>query len=127
MSTEEELKWMTKRYSWRYIPFRYQAMVATVVSGFLYFKIFTAIFRSENGAGGACGSLLRPVTEDGDVNWFSFDLFARNDELNCSRYMQVRAWELVASFAALAICGLVMRRAIRREEGIPSKGWNEWK
>jgi hypothetical protein len=115
MSTEEELKWMTKRYSWRYIPFRYQAMVATVVSGFLYFNIFTAIFRSENGAGGACGSLLRPVTEDGDVNWFSFDLFARNDELNCSRYMQVRAWELVASFAALAICGLVMRRAIKRE------------
>jgi hypothetical protein len=35
--------------------------------------------------------------------------------LNCSRYMQVRAWELVASFAALAICGLVMRRAIKRE------------
>jgi hypothetical protein len=49
------------------------------------------------------------------VNWFSFDLFARNDDLNCSRYMQVRAWELVASFAALAICGLVMRRAIKRE------------
>jgi len=125
MSTEEELKWLTKRYSWRYIPFRYQSLVATITAAFLYFNVFTVLFRSENGAGGACGSVLRPVTEDGDVRWLTLSFFSRDDSLNCSRYMQVRLWELVATFAALAVCGLVLRRAIRREEGIaPKNGWS---
>jgi hypothetical protein len=32
MSTEEELKWMTKRYSWRYIPFRIRTAIASLMS-----------------------------------------------------------------------------------------------
>ena len=40
MSTEEEVKWLSKRYTWKYIPNRYQALVACIVSGFLYFNIF---------------------------------------------------------------------------------------
>ena len=115
MSQDEELKWMTKRYSWKYIPDRYQAMVATIVSALLYYNVFTVLFRSENGAGGACGSLVRPVTDDGDVKWFTFSIFSRDDNLNCSRFMQVRWWEFFATFGAIAICGLVLRRAIKRE------------
>ncbi len=134
MSNNDELKWMTERYSWRYIPFRYQALVASVTAAFLYFNIFTVLFRSENGAGGACGSLLRPVTEDGDVGWFTFSIFSRDDSLNCSRYMQVRWWEFFATFLALAICGLVLRRSIKREAsssidgsapGNTSPGWKD--
>jgi len=32
VSTEEELKWMTKRYSWRYIPFRIRTAIASLMS-----------------------------------------------------------------------------------------------
>ena len=85
MSTEEELKWMTKKYSWRYIPFRYQAMVAIIVSAFLYYNLF---------------------------EWF---LNFIESFLNLSR-TQERWLEFFGSFAALAICGLVMRRAIKRDD-----------
>ena len=116
MSTEEELKWMTKRYSWRYIPFRYQAMVATITAGFLHFNVFSILFDSQNGSGGACGSIVRPVYENGDVGWFTLSLFSANPELNCSRFMMIQWWELFGTFGAIAICGLVMRRAIKRED-----------
>jgi hypothetical protein len=120
MSAENELKWMTKRYSWRYIPFRYQAMVATIVSAFLYYNLFEILFSNNESSGVACGTLLRPIltTESGSdpVGWFwnsspfSLDVVAR-----CPRTLNSLWWELLASFVALAICGLVMRRAIKRE------------
>ena len=123
MSTEEELKWMTKKYSWRYIPFRYQAMVATIVSAFLYYNVFELFFNPINSSSGACGTLLRPVLDDEDGNyklgwiWDSgVSLFVFNDDLQCPRAMQGMWWEFFGSFAALAVCGLVMRRAIKRED-----------
>ena len=119
MSTEEELKWMTKRYSWRYIPFRYQALVATIVSAFLYFNLFQILFQpTSSGSSGACGSLLRPVFDDEITpSWFwNAGPFAVNEDLGCPRHIYGLWWQLIATFAALAICGLVMRRAIKREE-----------
>ena len=126
MSTEEEVKWMTKKYSWRYIPDRYQAMVATIVSAFLYYNIFELFFNPINGAKGACGTLLRPTLEgeeSSDVGWIwdsGITLFSRNDDLVCPRAMQGMWWEFYGSFAALAICGLVLRRAIKREDAAKS-------
>ncbi len=116
MSTEEELKWMTKRYSWRYIPFRYQAMVATITAGLLYFNAFSVLFSSQGAGGAACGSLVRPVYDNGDIGWFSLTMFSANTELNCPRFITVQWWELFGTFGAIAICGLVMRRAIKRDE-----------
>ena len=120
MSTEEELKWMTKKYSWRYIPFRYQAMVATILSAFLYYNVFELFFNPINSASGACGTLLRPVLEEpNNVGWIwdsGVSLFTRNDDLVCPRAMQGMWWEFFGTFAALAVCGLVMRRAIKRED-----------
>ena len=120
MSAENELKWMTERYSWRYIPFRYQAMVATIVSAFLYYNLFELLFNPVQSGTGACGTLFRPVmdNEDSTLGWFwdvGFSLFSMNDSLKCPRTMQAMGWEFFATFAALAICGLVMRRAIKRE------------
>lgn len=116
MSTEEELKWLTKRYSWRYIPFRYQAMVATITAAFLYFNAFSILFSSQNSVNGACGSIVRPVYENADIGWFALTPFSPNTDLNCPRFITVQWWELFGTFAALAICGLVMRRAIKRED-----------
>ena len=123
MSTEEELKWMTKKYSWRYIPFRYQAMVATILSAFLYYNVFELFFNPINSASGACGTLLRPVFADGTVGWIwdsGITLFTINATLNCPRALQGMWWEFYGSFAALAICGLVMRRAIKRDDASTS-------
>lgn len=132
MSTEEELKWMTKRYSWRYIPFRYQAMVATITAGFLYFNLFQILFARQTGSSGSCGSFLRPIlSESADYGdgwfWHSLqDVFSNYAEASASNSVQTFChsvwgtlwWQLLGTFAALAICGLVMRRAIKREEGI---------
>ena len=96
-------------------------MVATIVSAFLYYNLFELFFNPINSASGACGTLLRPVLKKGDENsvgwiWDSgVTLFQRNDDLVCPRAMQGMWWEFFGSFAAIAICGLVMRRAIKRE------------
>lgn len=119
MSTEEELKWMTKRYSWRYIPFRYQAIVATIVSGFLYYNLFELFFNPVNSGPGACGTLLRPVLDNGSIGWIwdtGLSFFQLNADLNCARTIQGMWWEFFGTFAALAICGVVLRRAIKRED-----------
>ena len=129
MSSEEEHKWITKRYSWDggmryswrgYIPLRYQAMVATIVSALLYYNLFGLLFEMQSTGSDNCGTLLRPIMEDtlyeeGPVGWFGFSLFSLNEDLRCPRQMQAAWWEFIATFAALAICGLVMRRAIKRE------------
>lgn len=122
MSTDNEVKWMTKKYSWRYIPDRYQAMVATIVSAFLYYNVFELFFNPINGSRGACGTLLRPNLESGEsssLGWIwdsGVTLFTRNDDLLCPRAMQGMWWEFYGSFAALAVCGLILRRAIKRED-----------
>ena len=123
MSTEEELKWMTKRYSWRCIPFRYQAMVATIVSALLYFNAFQIIFSPFQESRETCGSLFRPTTNGyspatsmGNIFDSLSGMFSVNRLLDCPRTTQAKGMELFATFAALAICGLVMRRAIKRED-----------
>ena len=128
MSTEEELKWVTKRYSWRYIPFRYHAMVATIVSALLYFNIFQVFFGKESGASGSCGSFFRPILENETYSdgwfWHSLqDVFSEYDVTSvtrCSGTWGALWWEAIASFVALAICGLVLRRAIKREDATKS-------
>ena len=97
-------------------------MVATIVSAFLYYNAFELFFNPINGASGACGTLLRPVLDGEDestVGWIwdsGLTLFRRNDDLVCPRAMQGMWWEFFGTFAAIAICGLVMRRAIKRDE-----------
>jgi hypothetical protein len=96
-------------------------MVATFVSAFLYYNLFELFFNSVNSPY-ACGTLLRPVlnNDDNSVGWIwdsSVSLFQRDGNMRCPRIMQGMWWEFFGSFAALAICGLVMRRAIRRGEG----------
>jgi hypothetical protein len=118
MSTEEELKWMTKRYSWRYIPFRYQAMVATIVSALLYFNIFNLLFVQQ---GDNCGTFVRPQLDlDDKPRGWIWDTLSRGDygsDVNCSvGFFTGLLWSVVFSFIGLAICGLVLRRAIKREE-----------
>lgn len=93
MSNDEELKWMTKRYSWRYIPHRYQAMVATIFSAFVYFDAFKLVadFRKVSG------------------------LICEPDSSYCKYSFSDYITQLVACAAGLAIAGFVLRRAIKRE------------
>jgi hypothetical protein len=121
MSIEEELKWMTTRYSWRYIPVRYQAMVATIVSALLYFNVFNMLFVEQ---GDRCGTFVRPQLEgyENPRGWI-WDTFARGDydsAVNCSDgFYTGLLWSALFSFAGIAICGAVMRRAIKREGAEP--------
>ena len=123
MSTEEELKWMTKRYSWRYIPFRYQAMVATIVSAFLYFEAWVILFRPTNAGNFACGSLFRPILSQEDpedpVGWL-YHILGDSEKLRCPRTMTGLYWEFIFVALGLAICGLVLRRAIKRGDATKS-------
>ena len=124
MSNDDELKWMTKRYSWRYIPDRYQAKVAVIVSAFLYYNVFELFFNPRDSGSYACGTILRPVMDNKDstLGWIwdsGISLFKMNEDLQCPRLMQGMWWELFGTFAALAICGLVLRRAIKREQAQP--------
>lgn len=114
-SVDNELKWL-KRGSWKYIPERYQALVACIVSGFLYFNIFELVF-SNTSDNGACGSVLRPTLDDQfSPSWiWSASPWRMNEDLVCPRHIYLSYWELIASFFGLAICGVVLRRAIRRE------------
>jgi hypothetical protein len=152
MSSNDELKWLTERKSWRYIPFRYQASVAVIVAALLYVNAFTAFFSPFDSGTGACGSLFRPVVtrslsdaeiarraardsilgtdssdDDGEtvvgLPWDSISgVFSLDEKFQCPRGVQSRWWELFASFGGIAICGMVLRRAIRREaaEDLPS-------
>lgn len=97
-------------------------MVATIVSALLYYNLFELLFNPVMSSyGGSCGTMLRPVMDTegaGTLGWFwdvGFSLFNSDRDLYCSRTMQAMGWEFIATFAALAICGLVMRRAMKRE------------
>jgi hypothetical protein len=136
MSNNDELKWMTERYSWRYIPFRYQALVASITAAFLYFNIFNLLFVQQEGN---CGTYFRPQLDlDDKPRGWIWDTFSAGDygsDVNCSPgYFTGILWSVLFSFAALAICGLVLRRAIKRESttsidgsapGNTSPGWKE--
>jgi hypothetical protein len=62
---------------------------------------------------------MRPILENDDMgSLFSsgISFFTLNEVFRCPRTIQGLWWELVGSFIGLAICGLVMRRAIKRED-----------
>ena len=118
MSTEEELKWMGKGYSWKYIPLRYQAMVATIVSALLYFNIFNLLFVEQRDN---CGSFVRPQLDLDDQPrgwiWHTLSAGEYGSNVNCSPgFFNGLSGSVLFSFIGLAICGLVMRRAIKRED-----------
>ncbi len=112
---DDELKWLTPRKSWKYIPNRYQALVAQIVSALLVFNIFEILFRPTYGSG-ACGTVLRPVIDGQDSpSWlWAAGPFEVNMELNCPRHIYLSWWELIASVLGLFVCGVVLRNAIKR-------------
>ena len=110
---QDELDWMSPRKTVKYIPKRYQALVAQIVAAFLFINVFHILFTPRTD-GGACGTLIRPVGEEGEILWFQAGLFSVNDALNCPRSMHLLWWEFFASFIGLAICGFVLRNAIKR-------------
>lgn len=117
MSEIDELKWKNRKWSWQYIPDRYQAMVAIIASAFLYLNVFKILFTPVTTGSGACGTLLRPVikgTEEPTWIWFTGP-FSVNENLVCPRHNYLTWWEFFASFVAIAVCGLILRRVIRRE------------
>ena len=121
MSQNDEVKWMTTRGTWRYIPDRYQALVATVVSALLYFNAFEVVFSDRSG--GNCGSFLRPrLDSDRSLRgWFTHSL--SGNDTYCGRgYFSNLQWEFAFTFFGLAICGLVLRRVIRRESNPVTDG-----
>ena len=119
LSTEEEVKWLSKRYTWKYIPNRYQALVACIVSGFLYFNIFNVLFSDRST--GDCGSFFRPKLDEEPyaLGWI-WDTIGSNNVKCSDAYYGGLLWEFYLTFAALAICGLVLRRAIKRENAAKS-------
>ncbi len=130
MSDNTETKWMNRRGTWKYIPDRYQATVATIVSAFLYFNLFETLFGREQGRDGNCGSFFRPTLSESAQyadGWFwhsfqdAFSNYAESFEDGsiqtlCSGTWGTAWWEALATAGALAICGVVLRRAITRED-----------
>lgn len=125
MSQNDELKWMTDRYSWRYIPFRFQALVASITAALLYFEGFKILFAPADSAGQACGSLVRPILSGEDpedpVGWF-WNILGNVEASRCPRTMTGLYWEFFFVAGGLAICGLVLRRAIKRESNPVTDG-----
>lgn len=110
----DELKWLTPRKSWKYIPNRYQALVAQIVAALLVFNIFEILFEPTY-AGYACGTVLRPVIGPETPSWFwEAGPFEVNMELGCPRHIYLSWWELIASVLGLFVCGVVLRNAIKR-------------
>ena len=112
---EDELKWMTPRWTWKYIPNRYQALVAQIVAAFLFLNIFKVVF-SHSPMVPACGTWLRPTIDEVDKpGWFwNSGPFSVNMDLVCPRHIYLSWWELFASFIGLFVCGVVLRNAIKR-------------
>jgi hypothetical protein len=113
---EDELKWMTPRKTWKYIPNRYQALTAQIVAAFLFFNIFELLFKHVRYGNYDCGTLLRPVSDDQYTPiWFwNAGPFSVNEDIGCPRHTYLSWWEFFASFIGLAICGFVLRKAIKR-------------
>ena len=119
MSPTEETKWLTKRFAIRYIPHRYQAWVATIFSGLLLFRMWSIAFTPNVVGGDACGSFVRPVLDkedsDNPIGWV-WNIIGDFDKAQCPRTMNGLWWEFLFGFVGLAICGLVLRRAIKRHD-----------
>ena len=126
MSTDNELKSVPGPYSRRNLMVRCQAFIATIVSAFLFVNLFQVLFSNNesgtpNGPGRyECGSLFRPLLRSaGDSDpggWlWSSSPFSMDEDVVCNRTMYSLWWELFATLVALAICALVIRRAIKRE------------
>lgn len=115
---KDELKWLGRFGTWKYIPNRYQALVASIVSALLYYNIFEVLFKPQGSSSGACGSLFRPVFDDVDKPLWIWDTgpWSVDMSLGCPRHIYGTWWELILSFAALAVCGSVLRRSIRRAQ-----------
>jgi hypothetical protein len=115
---EDELKWMTPRKSWKYIPNRHQVLVTQFVAALLIFNIFEILFQPTGGSGfsGACGTLLRPVVDDQNTpGWlWNSGPWSVNMSLGCPRHIYQLWHEFFASFVGLAVCGVVLRNAIKR-------------
>ena len=113
---EDELNWMTPRKTWKYIPNRYQALTAQIVAAFLFFNVFEILFQPTGSSSGACGTMLRPVIDgESTPGWlWNAGPFGVNSDLGCPRHIYGIWWEFFGSFIGLAICGLVLRRAIKR-------------
>ena len=112
---EDELKWMTPRKTWKYIPNRYQSLTAQITAALLYFNLFRVLFTPSDAGSYACGSLTRPILESGDgsVGWF-WNIFGDFEQARCPRTMTGLYSEFFFTVLGLALCGLVLRRAIKR-------------
>ena len=92
-------------------------MVATIVSALLYFNIFNLLFMEQ---GDDCGSYVRPQLDryGGTHGWIWHTLSAdEGSYVHCSAaFFNGIQDSVLFSFVGLAICGLVMRRAIKRED-----------
>ena len=112
---DDELKWLTPRKSWKYIPNRYQALVAQIVAALLFFNIFEVVF-STTAQISACGTWLRPTIDGVDTPGWFWDSgpFGVNMEVGCPRHIYLSWWELIASVLGLFVCGVVLRNAIKR-------------
>ncbi len=117
IQNKDEVKWFGKLGSWKYIPNRYQAFVASVVSAFLYLNVFKVLFTPTSAGSFACGSLFRPIldNEDNTVGWI-WNIANDSSIARCPRTIDGLYFEFFASFLALAICGIVLRRAIKRAQ-----------
>lgn len=116
---EDDLKWMGRFGTWKYIPNRYQAFVASVVSAFLYLNVFRILFTPTDAADRACGSLFRPILDSeskGDPVGWIWNIVGDSSNARCPRTMDGLYFEFFASFLALAICGIVLRRSIKRAQ-----------
>lgn len=100
VSASNEHKQLTNKFAWRYIPDRYQATVAVIVSGFLYYGVFEILFNPFDSGGDACGTLLRPVLrEPNELGWIwdaGISLWSLNESLACPRHFQGLGWEFFA-------------------------------
>jgi len=139
MTSDKETKWTGRFGSWKYIPDRFQALVACITAGFLYFNVFEKLFGFRSGDS-SCGSFFRPIlteSDDYDTGWFwhSFrdaianyaDAFDAGSLLTrCPGAWKGMWWELIPSFAALAVCGFVLRRSIKRDAGVKPAGGGDY-
>ena len=135
MNSTSETKWTGRFGSWKYIPDRFQSLVACIAAGLLYFNIFEKLFGYRTSRDGSCGSFVRPVlveSENFDTGWiwhsfrdavanYAEAFYAESFLTFCPGAWKGMWWELIFSFAALAICGFVLRRSIKREEPTSEK------
>jgi hypothetical protein len=117
MESGNEMQAKTKSSGW--IPARYRALVASITLGLLYFELFRILFAPTDAGNYACGSLVRPILSQDDpedpVAWF-WNIIGDLDKTRCPRTITGLYWEFLFVAAGILIAGLVLRRAVRRQE-----------